>query len=310
MYQRQLLVGLIVFSAAACGGGGGNGKGASSGSDESGDNGGDNGGGEGSGEGDNGAAPVKVKAPKVGTKALERRFVSLDFELTLTKDKAAGGMQAGSWSIEEERSYEVLGADDSAITKLSLAYGRREAKALLGVEETAATAAHSYVVESKGGSVSISPTKSKDIKTEEKEAVNSEYDWVGQPSPLLSWLENGEIASGKKREGGAAETRALLGAVPSSNPTTGKVKVTSKGRTKGDRPALALDVEAQVQIVSGETVFDLSLKGPARIDLETGWVADLDLSGEAKASGRLKHKKGMLDVSGTAKAVLKRSMSF
>lgn len=310
MRQRHWLVGLFIV-ATACGGGGGNGKGASSGEDGT-ESGGD--GTQSGGDGENGgsSAAADVKAPKVGTKALERRFVSLDFELTLTKekDKAAGGMQAGSWSIEEERSYEVLEADKSSVTKLSLAYGRREAKALLGVEETAATAAHSYTVASKGGELEITPTKAKDIKAEERDAVTGEYDWVGKPSPLLAWLDNGELGDGKKKEGGATEARALLGVVPASDAGAGKVTVTSRGRTKGDRPALQVDVEAEIKIVSGETVFDVSLKGPGRIDLETGWVSELSLKGSAKASGRLKHKKGMLEVSGTAKAVLERKLTF
>jgi hypothetical protein len=219
-------------------------------------------------------------------------------------------MQAGSWSIEEERSYEVLDADQSSVTKLSLAYGRREAKALLGVEETAATAAHSYTLASKGGDVEITPTKAKDVKQEERDAINGEYDWIGKPSPLLTWLDNGNLADGKKKEGGAAEARALLGVVPASDASASKVTVTSRGKSKGDRPALELEVEAEVKIVSGETTFDLSLKGPAKIDLETGWVSELALKGSAKAGGKLKHKKGMLDVSGTAKAVLERKLTF
>jgi hypothetical protein len=219
-------------------------------------------------------------------------------------------MQAGSWSIEEERGYEVLEADKSSVTKLSLVYGRRETKALLGVEETAATAAHSYTVASKGGEIEVTPTKAKDIKPEERDAVNAEYDWVGKPSPLLAWLDNGDLADGKKKDGGSTEARALLGIVPASDANASKVTVTSRGKAKGDRPALGIDVKAELKIVSGETVFDVSLEGPGKIDLETGWVSELSLKGSAKASGRLKHKKGMLDVSGTAKAVLERKLSF
>ncbi len=313
MHRKAITCGFVSLCFAlvtACGSGGSGKKPVTADDKSASSDSGDEGGGDTTDSASGAPAKLKLKAPKVGTKALEKRFISLDFELTLTRDKAAGGMQAGSWSIEEERGYEVQASEGEAVTKLGLVFGRREAKALLGVEQTAATAGHSYVLESSGGTPTITPTKAKDLKPDERDAINAEYDWIGQPNPLLVWLDGGKLKAGKKREGGAAEARALLGVVPSSEPDQSKVTVTSRGPVDGERPALGLDVEAHVRIVSGETTFDLSLKGPAKIDLETGWVQSLDLSGTAKAGGRLKHKKGMLDVSGTAKAALRRSLAF
>ena len=43
-----------------------------------------------------------------------------------------------------------------------------------------------------------------------------------------------------------------------------------------------------------------------QVDLAKGWVSELSLEGTAKASGKLDHKKGVLDVTGKGKAEVKR----
>lgn len=291
-----LWVALCLGFVVGCGGGaGGAGGGAK---DPSG--GGESGGG---GEGTSEAAPPP-KAPAAGTKALEKRSAALTFDLTLKKGDAAGGMQAGSWSLEEERSLEVMASEGSSVNKLQIVFGKREAKPLLGVELTAATAGHTYVLESKGGNVDITRADGKEVTAAERDALMSEYDWVGGPSPLGKWLGAGGPPAGKKLEGGSAETRALVGVLAGVDYASSKVSVTSKGKS-GDE--LGLDVTATLTLVGGKTRFDLTLTGPAKIDMKTGWVKQLALKGTAKASGTLEHKKGTLDVTGKGQAELNRS---
>jgi hypothetical protein len=298
---------LLMVLATACGGSGA-GKGAKGANDESGSS-GNGAGGDTSAEpetsgGGEPAAGAKIHAPATGTKWLERRAASLDYELTLTKDKAAGGMQAGSWSLDEERSYEVLASDGAKITKLRVVFGKREAKPLLGVELTAATAGHGYVIEVKGGSPTVTRVDGKDVSTEERDALMAEYDWVGGANPLVKWLQGGSLPEGKSVEGGSAETRALLGMLDGMDYTNAKIKATSKGK-EGSK--LSLDVNVSVRLTSDQTFFDLELHGPASVDLDKGSVSDMTLSGTAKASGHLKHKKGLLTVAGKGNASLKLS---
>ncbi|MBK8996466.1 MAG: hypothetical protein IPM35_12055 [Myxococcales bacterium] len=244
------------------------------------------------------------KAPAAGTKALEKRTAQLTFDLTLKKGDAAGGMQAGSWSLEEERALEVLASEGSAVQKLRVVFGKRESKPLLGVELTAATAGHTYELESKGGDVNITRADGKELSGAERDALMAEYDWVGGPSPLAKWLGADGLAEGKKLEGGSAETRALVGVLAGVDYGSSKVSVTSKGKS-GD--VLSLDATATLTLVGGKTRFELTLSGPAKVDMKTGWVSALALKGPAKASGTLDHKKGTLDVTGTGKAELTRN---
>ncbi len=288
-----LWVALCLGFVVGCGGGGGSGGGP--GAKEPGGT---------SDDPAEGPAETKpAKAPAAGTKALEKRSAQLTYDLTLKKGDAAGGMQAGSWSLEEERSLEVLASEGSAVNKLQVVFGKREAKPLLGVELTAATAGHTYVLESKGGNVDITRADGKEVSGAERDALMSEYDWVGGPSPMAKWLGADGPPAGKKLEGGSAETRAMVGVLAGVDYQSSKVSVTSKGK-KGE--ALELDVTATLTLVGGKTRFELTLTGPAKIDTKTGWVSELSLKGAAKASGTLDHKKGTLDVTGKGTAELSR----
>lgn len=290
--RHGLVIALGVW-ALGCGGGGagaaGSGPGAKGASEAEG------------GEGPS-AAPA-AKAPAAGTKALEKRSAALTFDLVLKKGDAAGGMQAGSWSLEEERALEVLASAGAAVEKLKVVFGKREAKPLLGVELTVATAGHTYVLESKGGNIDITRADGKEVTGAERDALMTEYDWVGGPSPLAKWLGDSGPAEGKKLEGGSAETRALVGVLAGVDYQSSKVSVVSKGKSGS---TLTLDVTATLTLVGGQTRFELSLNGPAKVDLAKGWVSELSLEGTAKASGKLDHKKGVLDVTGKGKAEVKR----
>jgi hypothetical protein len=206
-----------------------------------------------------------------------------------------------------------LSSKGPSITGLKVLFGKREAKPLLGVELTAATATHTYTLDAKGGGhPSITRNDGGEPSADEKDALMAEFDWVGSPSPLMKWVEGGALADGKTIQGGAAEARALLGVLQGVDYSAAKVSATSKGKgSSGGREMLSLDVTANIRLASGPTYFDLELKGPAKIDLKTGWVAELSLSGPAKAGGQMKHKKGTLDVTASkGTATLKRGVKF
>ena len=130
--------------------------------------------------------------------------------------------------------------------------------------------------------------------------------WAGNANPLITWLKGGELAEGKSVSGGSTEAQDLLGSLSGIDWPNAKVSVTSRGKSGN---TLSLDVSAQLRLTSGQTYFDLDLKGPAKIDLEKGWVSELSLSGDVKAGGHLKHKKGVLNVSGKGTAKLARKIS-
>lgn len=286
----------LALGFTACGGGATPGKPAK---------GAERGGGSAESESADGSSATRaVEGATAGDKALEKRSASLTFDLTLKKGDAAGGMQAGSWSLEEERSLQVLAADGGKVTKLEIAFGKRESKPLLGVELTTATAGHTYVIESKGEAPSVSRADGKPITGAERDALMTEYDWVGGPTPLAKWL--GPATSGKTLTGGPAEARALLGVLAGVDYTNSKVSATPKGKGGG---SIELDVTATLRLTGGQTFFDFELKGTAKVDAKTGLVSELSLEGPVRASGKLEHKKGMLDVTGTGKASLSRSAS-
>ena len=61
---------------------------------------------------------------------------------------------------------------------------------------------------------------------------------------------------------------------------------------------------------TGPTVFSLQLKGPATVDMLTGWTSSLALEGTLKPGGQVKVKGKMLDVQGKGTAKLTRESTF
>jgi hypothetical protein len=304
----------VLLVTVACGGGAQQGPGAEEPSDlqsepgMSGESGGSAGGDESAGEAAEPEVAAKISA-KQGTVWLENRKVQLAFDLTLSRTSAPGGMQSGSWSVDEERSYELLEMDGGQVKKLRVTFGKRSAKPLLGVEDKFATAGKAYFITPEGGSFAAVTKAGEKAGAEEREILD-EYAWVGKWPPLLGWLDGGKLAAGASREGNKKQARALLGDIPSVDHANTRLKVISKGTEDTGRKSLVLDVTADIAVVTGETRFDLALKGPARIDLATGTVAELALSGKVKPSGKIQNKKGTFDVTGKGDASLNRRITF
>ena len=78
-----------------------------------------------------------------------------------------------------------------------------------------------------------------------------------------------------------------------------------------DNKHATLDVAGSFSIKSKKTVFDIELKGPAEVDVATGWVQSVDLQGTATVSGQTEvPKKGTMDVEGKGKFTIGRHSEF
>jgi hypothetical protein len=247
-------------------------------------------------------APVKM------TRAIETRFIGMSFDLQLTDKGASAGVQSGSWSIKEERTMIALGVQADSIAKLEVTYGRREAKPLLGIEERSVTQGKSYILMPGDASPDIKTAQGASVSDAEQNALDFEYGYVGGPSPLRLL-----VASGKPRstlQPGVAARRALIGDAPGIDESQAQVTATFKGIATTARKVAQLDCTVKAELTSGDMTFDLDLKGPAEIDLATGWVASLDLEGTVHAHGKEKIKKQMLDAAGHGTAKITRHAVF
>jgi len=254
-----------------------------------------------------GAIAVQPQAPKPKTRALESRSITMDFELTLLRGEAPAGIQSGSWSLEEERTLEVAEAKDKAITKLNLTYGRREAKPLLGIERTAATAGKSYVVQP-GGAITLADGK-KPSKPEHS-AVLAEYGWVGEPAPLLSLLASAPLKKETELDPNVDAKRSIIGEISGIDPAATRLSLRFDAMRNEGRKTASLTAQGTATLDNGDMKFELDLDGPVQIDVETGFVTSADLNGKVRASGKVKHKKGPLEARGKGNVHLVRKATF
>lgn len=253
------------------------------------------------------AAQPALPSPKVGTRALEKRSVMMNFDLTLSHKGASAGIQSGSWSIDEQRTEEVKAANGDAITKLQLMFGKRTAKPLLGLEQPSVTENKTYEIAGTGGTPSVTRNE-KPAPDKERDAVLAEYGYVGSPGPLVTLLKGQK--TGATLQPDAEARRVLIGVLPGIDENDSKVTVVYKG-THGDAHNLAdLAVTMKGELHSGDMTFSLDLTGPAVVDLATGWVTELSLAGKVKAKGQVKHKKMKLAASGSGKMTVTRNAQF
>ncbi len=254
------------------------------------------------------AAPAaSFPKPTVGTRALEKRSVKMKFDLTLSHKGASAGIQSGRWSIDEERTEEAQAVKGDAITKLQLMFGRRDAKPLLGLEHPSVTENKTYEIEAQGSSPEVT-RGGKPAPDKERDAVMAEYGYVGSPSPLAKLLQGKK--PGATLSPDAEARRALIGELPGIDENETKVTATLKGIHGDQRKQADLDVTLKGDLKNGDMTFKLDLTGPAVVDLATGWVTSLSLSGKVKASGHVKHKKMKLEASGGGKMTVARNAKF
>jgi hypothetical protein len=251
--------------------------------------------GTGQGAGARGAAA----APKSGVEIREKRRIELDYELVLSKDGQPGGLQSGSWSVDDERLIKLVEVKGETVTKLSVTYGRQEAKPLFGVELGAPTTGKAYVVTRGDSGATVARDDGQGATEVEKQAVARDYGWVGAPQPVLAELARASPGSELQLTGSAANA---LVALPGGGLEASALK--TKLVEGGDAKDFTLDVSISVKLASGDIRFEMELSGPAVVDRATGWVKELRLEGKLKADGKVKHKKRDFDARGSGKAKL------
>jgi hypothetical protein len=255
-------------------------------------------------------APQAAQAPKPGTQALDRRGLEFQFALTLMRGEAAAGVQTGSWSFTEERTHRVIASNDSATTKLQVVYGKWEAKPLLGLVYEVPTDGNSYTVASSGGSATVERTEGKPMSDDEKTAVMNEYGWVGGAHPVLAAIERAGAKPGAELDVDTAFINALVGAIPGVDHAKSQLTARLEGFESSGRKTARLAVVLKSDLHTGPTVFSLELKGPATVDMLTGWTSSLALEGTLVPGGQVKVQKKMLDVHGKGTAKLTRESTF
>jgi hypothetical protein len=245
----------------------------------------------------------------VGLQALEKRSASLDFDLNLSKNGQGSGVQSGQWAFSEERTLRVKKAKNGKIIELEVVYGKWEAKPLLGMTYEVPTDGKTYLV-SFVDSLSIMRGTEKATSAEEK-AVSSEYGWVGNPSALRKAMLDAKLAPETNLTMSPLVNAALLGAIPGVDIAHAGVKASIKSVKAQPRQIASLDVAASFSIKSKKATFDIEVKGPAEVDVNTGWVQSMELKGTVTISGQTDvPKKGAMDVEGKGKFTVTRQSEF
>jgi hypothetical protein len=254
--------------------------------------------------GDQGAGESGVTT---GLQTLEHRSVSLTYDLNLSQHGQGKGVQSGEWSFEEERTLRVKKAVKDRIMELEVVYGKWEAKPLLGLTYEVPTDGKTYLV-AMGDKLTISRGQNEKLSPAEDKLVNSEYGWVGGPSPLHKALLDARLEPGAKLSSSSQIALTLLGAIPGADVARAGLIATIKSVADKPRKTATLEIGTTFRISSKKTAVDLELKGTGEIDVATGWVQALDLAGTATVSGQTEvPKKGAMDVEGAGKVTLKRS---
>jgi hypothetical protein len=254
-------------------------------------------------------AKLDVAPPSKGTSALETRTIKMDFELTLQRGESPAGLQSGTWSVEEQRSMQVREVGKNSITALSIVFGKRIAQPLLGIEKKPVTAGNKYLVTAASGGAAVTTLDGGKVDVEQRDAVLSEFGYVGAPSLLLGVVAK-KPAAGDKAKLTTRQALALLGEVPGLDIDKTEVTLQFDGIQAADRKTAAFTASIRSEIASGPTRFGFAMQGPALIDVETGWVSSVRFKGAITPTGQVKTKKGLFDVRGKGNIEIARSTTF
>ncbi len=303
-------IGAATLWLAACGGTGPNQEAEvpSSGTDSPGESVAEEGAAEGS---DSTNRTGKPQPPPVGTQNLDRRQLSMEFGLTLLRDDdVAAGVQTGTWSFEEERTHRVKAVGGNAVAELEVVYGKWEAKPLLGLVYEVPTDGKTYVVKAGDGDPSVTRAKQEPMTSAELEAVMGEYGYVGGTPVTLKALGAVGEQPAKDLEVDSSFIRAIMGAIPGVNLDESEMTAKFVGIDDGSRKTAKLELTLTATLRSGETEFKFDLKGPAAIDMMTGWVNSVTLEGPLHPGGKVKVGKKVLNARGNGSVKFTRSATF
>ena len=204
----------------------------------------------------------------------------------------------------------MIASSDSAITKLQVVYGKWEARPLLGLVYEVPTDGNGYTVASSGGNATVERVEGKAMSEDEKMAVMNEYGWVGGAHPVLAAIERAGAEPGSALDVDTAFINALVGAIPGVDHAKSQLDAQFQGFDSSGRKTAKLALVLESDLRTGPTVFSLQLKGPATVDMLTGWTSSLALEGTLKPGGQVKVKGKMLAVQGKGTAKLTRESTF
>ncbi len=256
--------------------------------------------------GDGEATPT-LPLPKAGVKDSEHRSMSAEVSLTFeTTDGSTGGISEKGFSLAEDRHVMVEAVGETAVTKISILYGKREAKGLEGWSPLP-TQNNGYTVTGQGGTPEVLQNGKNPVGEEESTVVLAEYGYVGGPHPLLLAIERSK--DGEAQALDAAGQIALLGYNPEITVDKAEVSFGSAGEV-GGRSSLSVEVVVEGSLPDGPLRYAFDLTGTAQVDATTGWVTELALAGQLVPTGKMTMKGRELKASGKGKIEMKRTASF
>jgi len=257
-------------------------------------------------EGGGEAVPV-LPLPKAGVKDAEHRTLSAEVSITFeTMDGSTGGISEKGFSLAEDRHVMVEAVGKSAMTKLSILYGKRETKGLEGWSPLP-TQNNGYTVAGQGGTPEVLQNGKNPVGEEESTVVLAEYGYVGGPHPLLLAIERSKEGEAQLLD--AAGQVALLGYNPEITVEKAEVSFSSAGEV-GGRSSLSVEVVVEGSLPDGPLRYEFDLAGTAQVDATTGWVTDLTLTGQLVPTGKMTMKGRELKASGKGKIEMKRTATF
>ncbi|MGE5788757.1 MAG: hypothetical protein ACM3ZE_29470, partial [Myxococcales bacterium] len=202
-----------------------------------------------------------------GLQLLDRRSLSLEFDLNLVKKGEGKGVQSGTWSFSEERTLRVKTAKKDVINELQVVYGKWEAKPLLGLTYEVPTDGKTYLRTSDSSGLKIMRGSDFVNSGEEQRAVKSEYGWVGSRSPLRQALLDAKLEAGASLGSGQELAQQILGEIPGADPSQNELSAVLEKVEGSSRKKATIKVEAKTKITSKKTSFAIELNGTASIDV-------------------------------------------
>lgn len=218
------------------------------------------------------------------------------FELKQPDGNVAGISDKG-WSFAEDRRVRIEQVGDRAVTKVSILYGKREAKGL-DSWTSLPTEGQGYEVSEDQGVLFAGKKAASD---EENEIVMAEYGYMGKPNPLA-------VAIYRAKDTGEAQTlspaahRLLIGHIPEI-----KTKAVTLEHVETNGALSNIKVNFVGSIPDGELSYEFDLSGQAQVDTPTGWVRQMDLAGEVRATGTITAKGKKLKADGKGEMTFGRS---
>lgn len=239
----------------------------------------------------NGGWVFKKKLPAVGASALEKESSAMSMNMAITLKGAKTEKLVMVDNTKIERTVEVLAVSADAVTKIKVTYKSYEAtKTKNGADEPGkvSLAGKSYIVESAGGTTTVTTPEGGAPPADEVKAVKKQFKSLGRPDSLSKSLPDTPIKVGDRVDSVADGLKDLF-----KEDQSGKEKVTvSKAAVKltavKDTPAgkvgvfeYSFDLAIDVQLM----IVKMPAKGVAEIRIRDGAPLHITMKSPLTISG-------------------------